>query len=896
MVIYFGLALDFSAWPNTVQTTGNQLSLGPSGLLQWLENHLGLSGKERSIDYLRIEQFRQALRLHWQIEPQVFYAAAFQADQFATATELLQRRDELLLAGWDFSLHPALPPRLNTLAVIEKNIRAGKPALANGFADRFLAVEQAIEELLIPLQQINCVEPLQLLPQYWQRLLQSLQTRGIRLETQKLPFSENATDLGNFKKNIGQPQAAKPALQGDGSLLILRGKRDTELAAYLAALFRDNPELKPCLLIPERSRTLDNALIQEGLPSLGIQPASLARPTLQILKLASVFLWNPIDPFKIMEFVSLPVKPLDNELANRIAQLMAQTPGLQGEYWQIMISQFFRELDNGVYPAIGSKPAEIRQQYRFWFERKRFDASGVAPKEEVLEIFTYLAFWARAIFRDNPANPSLLILAEQARQIEELLQALPERQLSRLELERIVRTVYEAAPAQLSVQEVGSLPYVHHPHAFKGGVDQLLWWNFIQNEPDYFFSRWYQAELQWLLDQGIHLSGPQEQNALLSWQRRQPVLACQQQLLLIIPEVVEGQSANPHPLLGDLEACFGDLAPIMATIDNQLLAQFFTLPGQIQLAYRQLGRPATFIKVKKTEKLTQRPEETFSSLDSLLYYPYQWLFQHQIRLRKSSILSIVKDQTLMGNLAHRFFQQLLAQAEALQWSKKELETWADREMVQLLQKEGAVLLMYGREPERVRFLKKLKYAAWSLLNHLQTNGWEIVGTEQPLTGSFENIVLNARADLVLRRQDEMAVLDLKWRGSNYREQMIKNEEDLQLVLYSKLVTTDAAWAHTAYFIMESGKLLARNNAAFREVSPISPNAEHAEVHQRIWDKMRHTYRWRMEQISQGEIEVRCEQTRQQLEQHYEGQLLALLEMKTTDATFDDYRTLINLVQ
>jgi hypothetical protein len=896
MVIYFGLALDFSAWPNALQTTGNQLSLGPSGLLQWLENHLGLSGLERSIDYLRIEQYRQALRMHWQNDPEVFYAAAFQADQFATATELLQRRDELLLANWNFDIQAGLPHRLATLAAIEKEIRQRTPPVASGFADRFLAVEHAVLQLRIPLLEVVCVEPLSLLPTYWQRLFTLLQSLGVRISEQKLPVSDASTDLQQFKNSLGQPSKSKPALKGDGSLLMLRGKRDTELAAYLASLFRNNPALFPCLLIPERSRTLDNALIQEGLPSLGIQPASLARPTLQILKLASVFLWYPIDPFKIMEFVSLPVKPLDGELANRIAQLMAQTPGLQGEFWHAMISQFFRELDNRSSGLAGSRPAEIRQQYRFWFERKRYDASGIAPKEEVTEIFNYLAFWARSVFRDNPGNPSLMILAEQARQIEELLLTLPERQLSRLELERIVRTIYEAAPAQMSVQEVGSFPYVHHPHAFKAGVDQLLWWNFIQNEPDYFFSRWYQGELEWLNGQGIKLTGPREQNALLSWQRRQPVLACQQQLILVIPEIVEGKAVNPHPLLGDLEACFGHLALITATIDNQLLGSFFALPDQVKLSHRQLGRPAPFLSVKNPEKLAQRQEETFSSLDSLLYYPYQWLFQHQIRLRKSSILSIVKDQTLMGNLAHRFFQQLLEEKDPLSWSKKELEQWTDREIAQLLQKEGAVLLMYGREPERVRFIKKLKYAAWSLLNHLQSNGWEIVGTEQPLIGKLENITLHARADLILQRNQEKAVLDLKWRGANYREQMIKNEEDLQLVLYSRLATSDGSWAHTAYFIMETGKLLARNNVAFREVSPILPNADHEEVHQRIWEKMCNTFQWRMEQVENGRIEVRCEQTRQQLEQAYEGQLLAVLEMKNGDATYDDYRTLINLVQ
>ncbi len=160
------------------------------------------------------------------------------------------------------------------------------------------------------------------------------------------------------------------------------------------------------------------------------------------------------------------------------------------------------------------------------------------------------------------------------------------------------------------------------------------------------------------------------------------------------------------------------------------------------------------------------------------------------------------------------------------------------------------------------------------------------------------------ADLLLERtgtdgEKELAVVDIKWRGSGWREAVIRNEEDLQLVLYSKLASAEGRWAHTAYFIVENGKLLARNTSAFQNVSPISPAADHREVSERVLARMHATWRWRMAQLAKGTVEVRCRQTLAAIEEAYSAEagnnLLEMLEMKGEDAKYDDFRVLINLL-
>jgi hypothetical protein len=253
----------------------------------------------------------------------------------------------------------------------------------------------------------------------------------------------------------------------------------------------------------------------------------------------------------------------------------------------------------------------------------------------------------------------------------------------------------------------------------------------------------------------------------------------------------------------------------------------------------------------------------------------------------------------MGNLAHRMFEKLFNE-DITTWNKSQVEKWIDGEAGNLLAREGAVLLMYGREPEKIGFINQLKYSAWSLVSQIQQNGWKVKKTEMDLVGNFQTKPVKGIADLVLEKENELTVIDLKWRGASRRERIIKNEEDLQLVLYSRLLTEDDSWAHTAYFIMENGKILARNNLAFNNITSIAPDTDHTDINNRILGRMESTYEWRMNQIEKGQIEIRTKHTCLDLEDIYNDNeqpeiMMDILEMKDGDAPFCDYKTLINLV-
>lgn len=889
---------------------------GPKKLLQWLESQLGMAGYPENTDYLRIELYRQALGQYLAFceqqplfEGLPFYEKSYHADRFATAEALLARRDELLLSGWDFSPAESLPPRLKAFAAVEDIFRnkisdpeAG--ARSFGYADRFEQVFQALKNRNIALTVFFLYEPESLQLPHIQRLTRIFQEKKIAVE--EVPARCSAapeTDLGKLQRRLDPASDAtfNVAPAGDvtqtpdatfnvapASLLILRAHRDSDAATYLAQILRDNPQMRPTFLIPEMNLTLERALMLEGFPAMGVLSASLARPSLQVLKLAPAFLWEPVDVFKIMEFATLPVKPLDAGLALEIARVLAEKPGLFSDTW---FAAAFGYLERAEIPE------EARQQYEFWFGRRRHSAAATAPKRDAISLYAYLHEWARDQFEASEnADSSLIVLSEQARRIRDLLEALPEQRITFLELERIVRTIYEPSPVQLAAAEVGRLEYVHSPGALATPVDSLIWWNclFENNTPAP--DHWYSEERQFFESQTILLNTPRRESRLRMLRRFRPVLQATRQLILVVPEQADGAEAVQNLLLSDIEAAFPNHRAFTYHLDQEgdrkNLSKLLTIPTAEMLDVRSTGRTRPQLHLSRPDLLADSEYETPTNLESLFYYPHRWFFRQKLRLFPASLLSVTGDNTLLGSLAHRFFEKLLK--EDLQGlTRRAIHDWVEAQAVELLPREGATLLLYGREPERNAFLNRVKNAAWNLVSLLHSNGWEVAHTELELEGDFGPVPVRGKADLVLRREDEQAIVDLKWSGAKRRKELIQNGEDLQLVLYARLLPPPEQWPHTAYFILEEGKMIARNQAAFREaIVAGKAGDDHAQACSAIFERMQKTFEWRLDQIRKGILELRTSRTAPELDALYEGVLLDLLEMKTEDARWDDYRTLL----
>ena len=922
MQLHFGTQLDerISATPSP--SVGNNYC-GTQKMLRLLEAYTGLTMPTTDNEYLRPEQYRQALTQYLAQNKTAFFARSFEADALGTATAVLALRDELVGAG--VSIAAFLPTdstdlptdmgalRLREIAEIENLITHNAVlSLRIGFEDRLSAVIAALPTTQLPIAQVVLHEPQHLLPPIWQRLMTAFAEKKIPIiaATNEAAATNPLSNLGVWQARLlRQAVAQKCSDTADNTIVVLRATRETDAADFLATLFSQHPTLRPLLLIPEQNRALDSAFGYEGLPALGIQSASLARPILQILKLAATFLWRPIDPFKILEFITLPIKPLRDDLAIRLANEMAQAPGINGSRWYAIVEDYFEELELRAATDTTLNVARLREQYNFWFRRTRYDLDKRAPKQDATDLYAYLQQWAAQAFEENGSTQtSLLVLAAQAKRLHELLEALPERDLSYLQLERMVRSVYASSPMQFAPTEVDSLPFVYEESAVIAPTPKLVWWNFGTRSNEHFFARWTAAEIAAIAPHvtfNYLAQAAANETALRLWQRIRPIIQTQQQLILVVPDCIDGSPILEHPLYGELKATFAHWQTMVYDIneaaDRERLA-YATTPF-ITLAQSPLIPAVPMLQLPATTPLlrTRDPaqKQYYTDLNTLIEYPYQYVFRRQLKLKSAAMLRVVPDHTLRGNLSHRLFEKLLNEPTHATLTQNALFKWIDTELFYLLTQEGAVLLMYGREPERLQFAEQLKRAAWTFLSALRENNWRVLATEQELIGTFDGVAAAGRTDVVLvNDRHEKCIIDLKWTGAKRRLELLRNGKDLQLVLYAKLLMEQEGqadeWAHAAYFILESGQFVARNTQAFAEAAmPSNTETNHYIANAATYARMVATYRWRMAQLLAGQVEVRTSANLTALAELYENEdMFSLLELPTESAVYDDYRALL----
>lgn len=935
MRLFFGLELDQLSYPDAPQ--GGTWYVGPHQLLDLLETLLGLPQPVEDNGFLRVEQYRQCIAIHQRqhADTKPFYAASFAADPLAAAQDLLARRDELMLAGWTPRPASDMPERLRIIAQLEQltpNLNRGE-GLMPGFADRWLQVLSMLPDERIAFDHITLNEPLELLPSHFRDIFEVLRDQGATLHHVALPetTATRSTDLHHLQAFILKG-IRPPDLQQDGSLVLLRAKRSADLASYTARLLRDHAHLTPLCLVPPQNRTLDAALSQEGLPSLGVLSPSIARPALQLLKLAVSFFWEPIDPYKLLEFVSLPLSPLEDfevteirtkpnseetysvyySLRQILAQNIANKPGLGNPQLKHALKVYFDLLHEQAPPPTAKA---VTDSYTFWIQRKRYPLKERVPRLEVERMYRYLMRWAKRAYDQSKTEPtSLLALAEQSRRIVTFIEELPREQsdLSFLEIERIVRTLYEPAPLSFRPREVGHLPYIHHDSAIVGPCGELLWWDFLDLDPPYFFARWYTPELSYLAQNGISLETPQLQNQRLIWQRQRPILMAQDRLILCLPDTQQGEAVNPHPLYGNLLAAFESNQSISSITIHTDVPESGTwmqqhgwqLPTWTTIKPAPSLTPPMHLTLPNVHDLLQANRWSFSSLQDWLYYPYKWLLRYPLKFYPAPILDMIQEHRLKGNLTHKLIENLFQQEDdALQWEKTQLSAWVSKKLQHLMLTEGLTFLMYGQAPERIAFERTVQRAVAALVDVIRDNGWRIVAPEMQLVETFAGVPLKGIIDLVLTNDaGEYAIIDMKWAGTNGRMTDIKNNEDLQLAMYAHLLEQQVGQLpHTAYFIISSAQLLARNRKAFKEARFNTEVADHVSVHRDIMARMERTYEWRMEELKNGLIEVRTADNAKDLEawiseQYSQDEILNRLEPKSVDAPYNDFELLIGRIQ
>jgi hypothetical protein len=854
MKIIFGQALDGTElW--TVNNSIGDIVCGPLRLTEILETQLGLKRKSVS-DVTRVLQFVKILEKLTGNKHR-FYSTSFEKDPLAVSEALLHWRDSLALAGWS-GMADGGSQRLYDLADVNAAL---KEAVAPGQPDRLMAVYEALSHRSHCIETIIVVDPPSSLPLLWRNILTKLGAKFQMLEKQP-EDKTSETDLAQIKAALFSGSAEKIKLRKDGSVMQFSAYSEFTLAHMAAKLLRDVSKESHTLIAENDCTVLDDVLVAGDHASLGIHPASLARPIPQLLLLTLRLCWKPLNPLHLLEFLTHPNCPVEFHLRNELSRVMVECPGIGGPKWFATIE--------AVKKIYQTKPADeakelfprLEKDLADWIHISKYAPRTGTPGAEISGHCLRIAKWARhRLIHENEqgdsAKASLFqILATQASDLGEAVK--DAKAVTQCELERLVRRVSGNGWSSPKIRELGHGHRVISPAACVESADTVLWWNFSEPERPA-LPHWTNSEVEDLQKHGAEI--PPATSILMAesthWLK--PFLSARKKLVLFTSRQRNGEPVATHPLFSRLQAMVDGQFPT-TYLDMEL--QRKRVPSAESVKHIALRTTRRWWKLKDGTHFGPRSAESFSSAEKFIYSPYSWVLDYKAVLRPGvlSQFRMQSENVLHGNLLHRLLDLLVVgplQKGALgAITETDLKDCVERHWPTLLEQEGATLLLLGKQSEATALLDTAKRALWSLAQQLDAARIIEANTNVNFKADFIGGKLEGFVDLLIKNeQSGVAVVDLKSGRLEEKHKELQSNVHLQLAIYGFLHRQALGeWPAASYFILNSGRMLAQNKDYFPHAYSIPAKSRPSGL-ERCWNEFVEMWRYRRLLLDQGWIEL-----------------------------------------
>ena len=377
---------------------------GPARILSWLESQLGLEQPVTGFTE-RVLQYLSCLKSH--DNPARFYHESLKVDALAVSRTVLAWRDQWYLAGWQGGSLTDATRRL--LDITEVEVSASE-RVADNEGQRVQRVLVALDDVELSLV-VTSVDPIEAYPAVWRSLLVRLNTNCKPPHTEVVAAA--GSDLASLQQSLlsGVVPAEPLVLTGDGSIRILRAPSRSLsaawLAQYYAALAVNLPDYRVGLLCDGDADELDGALNLQGLPRLGVTQRSAWRPVFQVLPLVMELLWEPLNPHRLLEFLTHPVGPLPRRIRQPLAEVVAKEPGIGGKRWRDEIAKMLgAELLRGDDPDNAkTAAAKLADSIEFWLGHERFAELPGATMKVIGKRAAAVADWLSGITAIVSSDP-----------------------------------------------------------------------------------------------------------------------------------------------------------------------------------------------------------------------------------------------------------------------------------------------------------------------------------------------------------------------------------------------------------------------------------------------------------------------------------------------------------
>lgn len=789
----------------------NEYVGGPAVLLGWLESQLGLSRESPPLPS-RITEYAGALE---RVQDASF-AKSLATDRWGTAMDLLLRRDELRLGGFDERDAPGLPNLVRDLARVAAASNLAWPDEAERL-QQILAALDAGQSL--PPHCCLLDDPLERWPLMWRKVLERL---TIAACSGPVPQAKANTSLQQVQRNV--LEGSSSPVRCDSSLRWLDSRSAQTacetLAEAFAALQSRLAGTVVCCADDTVSMLLDHCLTQRGLPTMGARTQTATHPIQQVLPLAMALCWEPVDPASLLDFLSLPVGPIPGRASRQLARALTEQPGLGSRRWEAVREQLC-SLEN-------DPDGKLRDQLAIWLDVPRVPRGQRLPASLVRQRAGLVSQWAigyAAVLEARGDTPlamvsSLRILASQAATLGELAETqgtdISAPQLARLQDAAMGNggDVAPYIPAANGPRLVASLAEIVEPCA------HLIWLGIGTETPP--ASRWTVHERTALRAAGLELDDGRHAVAALREAERRGLANVTESLLVV--SLPDDEDRMPHPVWLQIQNGLregGQTGP--DSLEDELAADpnvsFAQWPVTTTVYAVEPPQPSRCLWRVETRLLRDRSSSSATELQDRLACPLKWVLNYLARLSPSLIANLPDVFTLKGTFCHSVLQSVFGRGGEIPTVAAACESVAS-EFDARLPRDAAPLAQPSNVGERKKLRRELISATEVLIQTLRAGSYRIVGLEVEVAGKFGGRDLNGRIDCLAAGQDgKEALVDFKYGGTTKYRQMLQEGRSIQLAAYaySRHQTTGGGspFSDVAYLVLSAARLYTPKGSPIR---------------------------------------------------------------------------------
>lgn len=796
------------------------LVCGNMQLLDQLELRCGIVAPQQS-EQDRMVDYQHALS---SVADNTIFAESFKTDEIGVSRQVMAWCDSLAMEGWTPEMTEGASEKLRSLALIAQGV------LIKGAAQRWNDVYDYVREHRIFAEgdTIEACAPREAIPMVVRRVLEAV---GAKFDAQTLqPMAKG--DLERVQDVLLGGKAHQ--LQHDGSLVVHRFKHRDE--AYQWYLLNDAG--RDSVTISRDNCLLNDLAAAIGRPAVASTSSDSNPQVLQLFKLGLSLFARPLNVNNLLAYLRVPGHPAGG-VARQLAEVLVKEGGIN-QVW-------YDTIDN--YDFTDDKGRNQRAERMKFLDFITINhPNGIILAHEVCLLANNMAHWCDKLLRSDHVEPErkeqLAVLAAYCRAL--ALSLKDKEQLTPDSLQQLVNGIYRPhsfthyRAMQHSAETLSSVLQMVDP------VARLCWLGCVGSEvADYPYSFVNATEHEWLAGQGVSLPSSADHYQLYQEMLNQALSRVTEHMTLVTWDYDGNARVEEHSVVTQLAAVFKGLG---WQTDTPILPEnkVDVVPLAASAAY-EVG----------TRAQRRRERESYTSIDKLIQYPFDYAMEYLAKLREPSDAEMANLEITKGKVVHLVVEQMVN--DYLQENKAfVLPADLDERINKAISQTGAILLLPENDIERNIFVNKLKESLGTLVDiitsmHLRPVGSEVdLQVELPKIGPFE-----AEIDLLLLdSEDHYVIFDLKWTTSNRHKESLEKNLSLQLELYRQVVKIHHKLNYSpcvGYYLFPQCELVTADSlAGHAAIQRVKVDAERS-LHS-LYDEILNSYEFRRDELDRGHIE------------------------------------------